>query len=47
MSNDPADEVQRVAGRLSGDEADNLPFFYPGFAQRARGSAEGEAVRYV
>jgi hypothetical protein len=34
----------RVRGRLSGDETDNIPFFYAGFAQRARQAKPGDAL---
>ncbi|MEO3924176.1 hypothetical protein ABGB07_10000 [Micromonosporaceae bacterium B7E4] len=37
----------KVKGRLSGDEADNIPFFHAGLARRARGSAEGGDVLWV
>jgi hypothetical protein len=37
----------KVRGRLSGDEADNIPFFYQGFADRARKAKPGTDVLYV
>ena len=37
----------KVKGRLSGDKADNIPFFYSGFAERARRAAPGDDVLYV
>jgi hypothetical protein len=37
----------KVRGRLSGDEADNIPFFYAGFADRARRAKPGDDVLYV
>jgi hypothetical protein len=37
----------KVQGRLSGDEADNVPFFYAGFAERARLAKPGTDVLYV
>ena len=37
----------KVRGRLSGDEADNIPFFYQGFATRARNPEPGSDVLYV
>lgn len=36
----------KVRGRLSGDEADNIPFFYQGFADRVRKSEPGVRVLY-
>lgn len=37
----------KIRGRLSGDEADNIPFFYQGFAERARTGEPGANVLYV
>jgi hypothetical protein len=37
----------KVRGRLSGDEADNIPFFYEGFAARVRSATPGLHVLYV
>jgi hypothetical protein len=37
----------KVRGRLSGDEAENIPFFYQGFATRARNPEPGSDVLYV
>ena len=37
----------KVRGRLSGDEADNIPFFYDGFASRVRSAQPGADVLYV
>jgi hypothetical protein len=37
----------KVRGRLNGDAADNLPFFYDGFATRARARAPGDSATYV
>ncbi|NQT36518.1 MAG: hypothetical protein HQ581_03460 [Planctomycetes bacterium] len=37
----------KVRGRLSRDEADNIPFFYQGFAARARSAEPGADVLYV
>lgn len=37
----------KVRGRLSGEEADNIPFFYQGFAERARTAEPGANVLYV
>ena len=37
----------KVRGRLSGDEADNIPFFYQGFAARARSAEPGTDVLYA
>jgi len=37
----------KVRGRLSGDEGDNIPFFYAGFAERARRASPGSDVLYV
>jgi hypothetical protein len=37
----------RVRGRLSGDEADNIPFFYEGFSRRVKAGPPGKPVLYV
>jgi hypothetical protein len=37
----------KVRGRLKGDKADNIPFFYAGFAQRARQAKPGDDALYV
>lgn len=37
----------KVRGRLNGDTADNLPFFYKGFAERARQAKSGDSALYV
>ncbi len=37
----------RVRGRLGGDESDNIPFFYTGFAERTRQGVPGTDVLYV
>lgn len=37
----------KVAGRLTGDVGDNIPFFYEGFAERAKGPAPDASVLYV
>jgi len=37
----------KVRGRLSGDTADNIPFFYAGFAEQALSAAPGTRVLYV
>jgi len=37
----------KVRGRLSGDKADNIPFFYAGFAERVRGAQPGDDALYV
>jgi len=37
----------KVRGRLGGDKADNIPFFYEGFAQRVRSAQPGVDVLYV
>ena len=37
----------KVRGRLSGDEKDSIPFFYRGFAERARSAEPGADVLYV
>lgn len=37
----------KTNGRLSGDKADNIPFFYAGFAEQVRDAANGVNVLYV
>ncbi|MEM1369672.1 MAG: hypothetical protein AAGG02_16990 [Cyanobacteria bacterium P01_H01_bin.15] len=37
----------KIRGRLSGDKADNIPFFYDGFAARSRQAEPGADVLYV
>jgi hypothetical protein len=37
----------KVRGRLKGDEADNIPFFYAGFAKCVREAEPGSHVLYV
>lgn len=37
----------KVRGRLGGNHADNLPFFYDGFAERARQASPGTRALYV
>src|SRR5262245_41920191 len=37
----------RVALRLNGDPADNIPFFYAGFAERAKAGHPGDRVIFV
>jgi hypothetical protein len=37
----------KVHGRLSGDAADSIPFFYAGFAERVRSAPPGTRVLYV
>ena len=37
----------KVRGRLSGDEADSITFFYQGFAERVRSAEPGTDVLYV
>ena len=37
----------KVRGRLNGDKADNIPFFYAGFAKRAREAEPGSHTVYV
>jgi hypothetical protein len=37
----------KTRGRLSGDEADNIPFFYEGFAGRVRSAQPGDDALYV
>lgn len=37
----------KVKSRLRGDAADNIPFFYDGFAERARQAEKGTRALYV
>ncbi len=37
----------KVKGRLSGDRADNIPFFFHGFAERVRKAEAGVDALYV
>jgi hypothetical protein len=37
----------KTRGRVSGDEADNIPFFYDGFAGRVRSAKPGDDALYV
>src|SRR5574340_168533 len=37
----------KVRGRLSGDEADSILFFYEGFAERIKNPVAGKRVVYV
>jgi len=37
----------KTEGRLRGDEADNIPFFYAGFAGRVRSASPGTDALYV
>jgi hypothetical protein len=37
----------KVRGRMDGDKADNIPFFYTGFAERARLREPGDDALYV
>jgi hypothetical protein len=37
----------KVRGRPGGDDADNVPFFFEGFAQRVRSASAGERALYV
>ena len=37
----------KVRGRLSGDKADNIPFFYQGFSERAKMAEPGTNALYV
>ena len=39
--------ADKVAGRLSGDRSDSIPFLYEGFAERARTATPGTSVTYV
>lgn len=38
---------RHVARRLSGDVADNIPFFFEGFASRAKAAARGDRALFV
>lgn len=37
----------KVSGRLSGDEGDNIPFFYSGFSERAKSATPGTDALYM
>jgi hypothetical protein len=37
----------KVRGRLSGDKADNIPFFYQGFSERVKEAVPGTRALYV
>jgi hypothetical protein len=37
----------KVRGRLSGDKADSIPFFYQGFSERAKSAVPGTRALYV
>lgn len=37
----------KVRGRLGGDKADNIPFFYEGFSSRVRSATPGTRALYV
>jgi hypothetical protein len=37
----------KVRGRMAGDEADDIPFFFEGFASRVRRGKPGDHVLYV
>jgi hypothetical protein len=37
----------KVRGRVGGDVGDNIPFFYSGFAERARRAKAGDDALYV
>ena len=37
----------RVRGRVSGDKGDNIPFFYDGFAERAKRAQPGDRALFV
>jgi hypothetical protein len=37
----------KVRGRVGGDAGDNIPFFYAGFAERARRAKPGDDVLYA
>lgn len=37
----------KIRGRLSGDAADNIPFFYQGFSDRVRTARDGEDVLFA
>jgi hypothetical protein len=38
---------EKTRGRVSGDEGDNIPFFYEGYAERARRAIPGDRVIFV
>lgn len=38
---------EKVRGRLGGDDGDQIPFFYAGFAERARDAKFGDDVLFV
>jgi hypothetical protein len=37
----------KVRGRLGGDKADNIPFFYEGFSQRVVAASPGTHATYL
>jgi hypothetical protein len=37
----------KVRGRVGGDAGENIPFFYAGFAERARQAKAGDDALYV
>jgi len=37
----------KVSGRLHGDEGDNIPFFYDGFAGLAKNASPGDDILYT
>jgi hypothetical protein len=37
----------KVRGRLGGDKADNIQFFYQGFSERVRSAKPGTKALYV
>jgi hypothetical protein len=37
----------KVAGRIKGDKADSIPFFWDGFAERARAREPGTDVLFI
>lgn len=39
--------MDKVRGRVGGDEGDNIPFFYEGFAEAAASPVPGRTVLYV
>jgi hypothetical protein len=39
--------IDKVRGRIGGDDADNIPYFYAGFAERARRRKPGDSATYV
>jgi hypothetical protein len=39
--------LEKIRGRLAGDLADNVRFFYDGFAQRSRERKPGDSATYV